>query len=269
MMIPMVTSSNWILLIIVLIMFLIVHFIKMMRLYLVFLEEKIEFKRFVCAYMRTTLVNLIIPFKLGELYRMFVFSRTTGSAYIGIFGVLIDRFFDTMALVLLLLPLQILYPGTVTFVSMVLLLAIVLIICIYLVFMPSYKYLNRYIIMNRTSKRSMAVLRTLEVTRNGYDYIKKLVSGRYAIMILMSIFAWGLEGALLMILSRAYNVAFGGSDFAKYIASILSTSYSSDIKEIYTIISIVLMLVLTILSLVVLLIFKNKDVTDEKSNRNI
>lgn len=260
------SKSVW-MFVIVLLMFVLVHFVKMMRLYLVFLEEKIELKRFICAYMRTTLVNLIIPFKLGEAYRMYVFSAITRSAYIGIFGVIVDRFFDTMALVILLLLLQLVYPGTVNFVSIILFAGIVTIVCIYLAFMPSYKYLNRYIIMNRSSKRSMAVLKGLEKAKGGYEYIKKLIMGRYAMMSLMSVFAWGLEGVLLMVLAKAIGVEFKGNDFAQYIASIMSNSYSSSVKSVYTLVSISWMVLFTIISLIVWGISRGR--MNEKNNSNI
>lgn len=73
--------------------FLTVHLVKMMRLYLVLLEQKMEFKRFVSAYLRTTMLNLLIPFKIGEIYRVYTFSKMVNSVQIGLFSVIIDRFF--------------------------------------------------------------------------------------------------------------------------------------------------------------------------------
>ena len=86
--------------------FAVIHVLKLFRMYLVLMEQKTGFGRFVFAYCRTTLANLIIPFKIGEIYRIIVYSKITGSAGIGAAGVIVDRFFDTMALVLILLPLH-------------------------------------------------------------------------------------------------------------------------------------------------------------------
>ena len=99
---------------VILIVFLLVHLIKMMRMYLIVMDRKVSFDRFVPAYLRTTFVNLLIPYKLGELYRVFVFYRISGNLMTGFFSVLIDRFFDTVALVLILLPYQLLVSHTVT-----------------------------------------------------------------------------------------------------------------------------------------------------------
>ena len=45
--------------------FIAVHFFKMLRLYLVLMEHRISFGRFILLYLRTTFINLITPFKLG------------------------------------------------------------------------------------------------------------------------------------------------------------------------------------------------------------
>ena len=59
---------------IALIAFCMVHAIKMMRMYLIIMDQKVSFDRYVPAYLRTTLVNLIVPYKLGEIYRIGVFT---------------------------------------------------------------------------------------------------------------------------------------------------------------------------------------------------
>ncbi len=229
------------------VLFLLIHIIKMFRMYLVLLEQKIDFKRFVFAYCRTTLLNLIIPFKLGELYRIVVYSRITKSAGIGIAGVIVDRFFDTLALVLILLPLHILFPSDVSAVSVFLAVFVVLIVFIYAMFPSAYGYLNRYIIMNRESARSMAVLKWLEVLDLGYIHVKKLVSGRYALITLMSFAAWVIEGCLLMLIARIRGFTFNASVFSEYITSILSTMHS-ELKVEYTFFCIVVMAVFTLIS---------------------
>ncbi|MCR5603313.1 MAG: flippase-like domain-containing protein [Lachnospiraceae bacterium] len=229
-----------------LIWFLLIHAVKMFRMYLVLLESRIEFKRFIFAYCRTTLLNLIIPFKLGEIYRMAVFSRITKSAAVGIASVAVDRFFDTLALVLILLPLHVLSPSKISVVSVFLMVFVIVVIFIYMMFPSAYGYLNKYIIINRTSLRSMTVLRWLEVLNSGYEYIKRLVTGRYALLTLMSFVAWVLEGGLLFAISHLLGIQFNMSDFSDYITSILSTAYS-ELQRKYTIFSIVVMLVFSVI----------------------
>ena len=227
--------------------FLVVHTIKMFRMYLVFLESRIRFSRFVFAYCRTTLANLIIPFKLGEIYRMAVFSRILKSAGMGIAGVIVDRFFDTMALVLILLPLHILYPSKVSVVSVFLVVFVVLIVFVYATFPSAYRYLNRYIIINRGAGFSMTVLKWLEVLNLGYEHIRQLVKGRYALLTLMSFASWVLEGGLLYIVAIVMGEHYDAGVFSDYITSIMSTA-SSELQTRYIILSVAVMALCTLIS---------------------
>ena len=231
--------------IVCLIWFFVIHTIKMFRMYLVFLEHRVEFKKFVFAYLRTTLVNLIIPFKLGEIYRMFVYSRIIGNPGTGVAGILVDRFFDTAALVLILIPLHVLYPDKISGVSVFLAVFVVFIVFVYMIFMPAYSYLNRYIIINRESRNSMAVLKFLEVIRSAYDYVKRLVSGRYAVIILMSFAAWVLEGGLLFVIAWITGLPYNAGVFSDYITSIMST-VNNALQRKYTVFSIIVIAICTL-----------------------
>jgi len=245
------------LIILCLIGFVLVHVIKLMRMYLVVIEQKIPFDRFIPAYLRTTLANLIIPFKLGEVYRVGVFSRITGSINIGFFSVLIDRFFDTLALLIIILPYQLFGGKGVG--TPVIFLAIFLLVVIftYGMFPSTYRYLNRYIITSRTSKRSMAVLRGLEKINGWYLYVEKLVSGRYGLMFLLSIGAWLLELLEILGIAKIFNIEFKLADFSKYISSILSTQ-SSLINRMYTLYSILIIAIACVIFTVRYLIRRKK-----------
>jgi len=230
--------------------FTVVHLSKMMRLYVVLLEQKIEFKRFVLTYLKTTFVNLLIPFKLGEIYRIYCFSRETKVFQIGLCSVLVDRFFDTAALLLLLIPFELFITGNVTLVTGILTIVSVLAIFVFAVFLGIYRYLNRYIIMNKTSKRSMTALKSLEVTKEWYDYVKNLVAGRYALITLLSCLAWLVEIGVLWCLASICTIKFGISAFSDYIAAIFMSG-SSQLLRMYTLVSLDILAILTMIAFVV------------------
>lgn len=228
----------------VVILFLCVHLIKMMRLYLIVMDQKLSFDRFVPAYLRTTLVNIIVPYKLGEIYRVAVFARIAGGLRTGFFCVLIDRFFDTLALVIILLPYQFLIAGKVT-VPVILLTAFEAVVLVaYRVFKPTYVFLNRYIITSRDSRRSMMALSALEKLDEWYEYTRNLVTGRYGILLLSSLAAWILEIAVLAGFTKICGGGFSVSDFGAYIESIVSGS-SFPTKRLYTIASASVVAILT------------------------
>ena len=234
------------LLLLCLVGFAVVHGLKLMRLYLVVMEQHISFKRFVPAYLRTTLANLIIPYKIGEIYRIGVFSRITGSINIGFFSVLVDRFFDTLALIVILLPYQIMCGRGISISVALLTVFLLVVIFAYVMFPSSYKYLNRYIITSRTSKHSMAALRGLETVNGWYGYVKGLVSGRYGLMMLFSLGAWIFELLVLGGISKMFGIGFSVSEFGDYISSILSGS-STRLNMIYTVYSVIIIAIACII----------------------
>lgn len=226
--------------------FLLVHIIKMMRMYLIVLDRKISFDRFVPAYLRTTLVNLLIPYKLGEVYRIGVFYRISGGFKTGFFSVLIDRFFDTLALVAILLPYQLLVSGKVTVPTILLTLFEVVVIIAYIVFPPSYEFLNRYIITSKESKRSMLALSALESINGWYEYVRDLVKGRYGLLLLFSLAAWIMEITVLAGFARVLGKSFTVSDFGAYIESIVSGS-DFETKTLYTMAAAAVIALLTVI----------------------
>ena len=235
--------------------FILVHAIKLMRLYLILVEEDIPFGRFVPAYFRTTLLNLIIPYKLGEIYRIGVFARITGGFRIGFLSVLVDRFFDTLALVLILLPYQLVISGRITLPVLLLFVFVVCVVFFYLVFPSTYTFLNRYIIVKRTSSRSLAVLGGLEAVHEWYEYVKKLVTGRYGMLTLFSFGAWIGEIMVLAGFYKLWGNDFALNDFGGYIESIVSGGTYS-LKERYSLISIIIILAITVITLAMYLIKK-------------
>jgi len=239
--------------------FLLVHFCKMLRLYLVLMEHKIPFDKFVLLYAKTTLVNLLIPYKIGEIYRFYCISKETKHWQVGILSIVVDRFFDTLALCLILIPLDVYLCGTqngaaanfvlsnITWIFIVLLCLIVL--C-YISILPTYRYLNRYIIREKKSTRSMAALKGLDVVKNWYDFTAQLIRGRALLIFIASLFGWGFE--ILTLKSLAYRQAlpFGVVDFSKYIQSVFLGG-GNQLERTYVCCGAYAMLMLTVVGYII------------------
>ncbi len=231
------------------ILFVIVHVSKLSRLYLIVIDEKIPFRRFVFLYCLTTLVNLIVPFKLGEFFRIFVFCLAVRDVKIGFLSVLLDRFFDTVALVLILLPVELLKREPVSDSTLLLTVFAVVAVFVYVAFPSFYLYLNRYLIMNRSSKGAMGSLRLLELVRSGYEYVKRLIHGRYALLVIFSFVAWLMECAILFLLAR-FILEQDRADVSGYIQNIVSANHTP-LMDTYVLFAICLMSAAVILTLFV------------------
>lgn len=236
---------------VILILFLLVHAFKAMRLYLIVIDEKIPFRRFLLLYSFTTLVNLVVPYKLGEFFRIFVFIKATGDKKIGFLSVLLDRFFDTVALVLILLPYELLQGGIVSSSTLLLAVFVVVLVFVYISFPSFYTYLNRYIIMNRSSKGAMGSLKLLELLKSGADYVRRLIHGRYALLVICSFIAWLLECAILHFMSGLFNLD-EGNDISSYIQSIISSG-KTELMSRYVTFGIVMMTLATVVTFIICL----------------
>lgn len=236
--------------------FMAVHIFKMMRLYLVLMEHKIGFGKFVLLYLKTTLVNLIIPFKLGELYRIFCISKATKHWQVGVLSILVDRFFDTLALCMILLPLDIFVFGKASLITWIFLSIMVVVVIGYISVLPTYRYLNRYLIKEKSSPRAMAALKSLDVIKIWYDFTQNLISGRFALIFLASFAGWFCEIGVLQLLAPlviGYTdmqiPLFGIYDFNSYIQAIFGMGESFILRP-YTICSIAIMFVFTVIGLI-------------------
>lgn len=246
----------WWLIPIPVVLFLLVHLAKMGRLYLVLMEHKISLFRFVLLYCKTTFVNLVIPFKIGELYRIFSIKKETKVWQVGILSVFIDRFFDILALTLILLPIDLNYDKHITFITGLFVVLMVVIMVGYLCLLPTYTYLNQYIIMHKQSKRSMMTLKALECVKEWYDFSTRLIHGRFALITLFSFIGWIFEILLLGQFAEFLkyyfnrNEYFGIDTFSDYVASIfigggssLMNTYTWGTAGIFLVASIILQLV--------------------------
>lgn len=79
------------------------YFMRLLRTYIIVWDKSSESTaQFLKVYAKTALVNLIIPYILGEVYRMYCYSSILEKRHLGILAVLVDRFFDSIPLVILL-----------------------------------------------------------------------------------------------------------------------------------------------------------------------
>ena len=231
----------------VLFFFALAHVFKFIRFYLVLMEEKeLAFFDILFLYVRTTFVNLIIPFKLGEIYRVAAVKHMTGFYKTGILLVVIDRFFDTLALLALTLPFELLFTRGADPVLTLLFAALLFMLFVYLSFKPTYDYLNGYLIMKKRSKRSMALLNVLDIANEWYLFLRKLIRGRSPLVFMASLLGWGMEFAALKLFASSLDSSFDINAFIQYINSLLSGGRSFT-GSAYNLMGIVIFGIMTVI----------------------
>jgi hypothetical protein len=192
-----------------------VHFFKAMRLYIILFGYKFSMSDFLYVYMKTALVNLLLPFKTGEIYRGYSLRQLTGSYWTGYMVAVFDRFMDTIALVTIVLGFAIGNRVQIAFVYMVLLLFLAIVIFLYCIWRSTYHFWNDFLIFKRKSKRTIQALKLLHLGNEAFERFQGIIKGRFGLTYILSVIAWlieiygqkttDLEGYLSSILSGTFN----------------------------------------------------------------
>ncbi|SEC12602.1 Lysylphosphatidylglycerol synthase TM region [Paenibacillus sp. GP183] len=233
-------------------LFMVAHIFKCSRFYLILFESRIEIKRFVKLYIKTTFVNILLPLKLGEIFRIYTFGKDANSYKTGFLSVLTDRYFDTCILLLIIIPFDLMHHSL-SLSSILLLFFIILITFAYLIFSPTYQYLNEYIILNKSSKHAIKTLELLERCKMIYDHEKRLLKGRTSAIILFSVLAWVIEFLMLFTLGKGLGLQFGANNLVDYLNSALFIT-GNDYLTMYTLIGAIIfgLIILVIYSILFL-----------------
>ncbi|MVX62871.1 hypothetical protein GKZ28_04030 [Clostridium chromiireducens] len=196
-----------------------IHILKILRFYLILLEEKLEFKRFIRIYIKTAFINITLPVKIGEIFRFYCYSNETNNYKVGLLSILLERFLDTCALLFFMLPFEILFRHQLSYVTLFLVIFIIIVFVIYNVFNPIYKSVNKFLILNVESNKSLKVLEVLEKQNEWYLYTKKLIKGRFLLIFFISFLAWALEYFFVYCVAMAVEFPFSIETFNTYINS--------------------------------------------------
>ena len=195
-----------------------VHITKFVRFYFILLEEMMPLSTAIKTYAKTTLVSILIPFKIGEIYRMYAFGYKLNSYPKGVIAVVIDKFFDAIVLCMILAGGVLMYGSANYFLLVILLGFIILAVLIYCLFEPSYRYLNRFFIVRGGGIKSLRALKILDKSHKIYQNAKRMVYGRQLACLVLSVLAWGIEYATLMIANGPSDNPLVASSIPSYIS---------------------------------------------------
>jgi hypothetical protein len=230
-------------------MTIVVHTMKALRLYVLLFGKKFRLSKFLFTYARTTVVNILLPFKSGELYRGYCVGNLIDSYAEGYVIVIFDRFIDTLALMMVVLLSGLLVGFEITLSYLVLFAFLILLVLIYWIFEPLYDYWNHFLVFNKKSVNTLRGLKFLQVCKLEYMQILKVVRGRFGMLFLMSIIAWVIEIGTLGFL----NKFFSKEGLSEYCSTILAGKMS--INNIsYLMASMGLLILLAVASYIYLLL---------------
>lgn len=219
----------------------VVHVIKAGRLYLALYGSDISFSEYLKVYCKVTPVSVVIPFKLGEFFRMYCYGKILGSVLKGIIIVLLDRFMDTIALVTMILLVWLFNGGYITSFVYILLIFLMSAFLVYLVLPGVYKFWKRYILRAKATEYKLSALKALDMLNRIHKEISNVSRGRGIILYFMSLIAWGVEIGSIALQIGLFNDGDLNQIISDYLTSAMRSNQSVELRQ-FVFVSVIMMI---------------------------
>ncbi|MBS1717183.1 MAG: hypothetical protein JSS72_05580 [Armatimonadetes bacterium] len=188
--------------------------IKALRLNMLLIEEENTAIPFVALYCKTTIVSIIIPAKLGELFRYYSFAYRSKKKLRAIMGVLLDRMSDVLVLIPLFAIQLLSEPSTVNAILAPIMLFGVTFCVAFIGFPSFYRFFNLHLIVKGNGSSSIFLLRNLHVANEVHSTTMGILRSRWAIALFLSAIAWFFDytclGCCAAYLRQPFNLSVYG-----------------------------------------------------------
>ena len=218
-------------------LYLLAHVLRVARLSILIEDAKVGLRQVFLIHYFTSAVSLVMPFKLGEVYRIFELNlllRRGGRAFLIVW---IERAFDIGLICLMLLFTAYSMPTTIPLVQPLigLSLAFTFVSAFAFVVLPeNLRLLTLYIIRRYNSDRALAALRLIDATQSLVVQGRRLVRGKLATLFALTVGIWFLELQVLAALLPGMAMRFKSlvANLQVYLSSVsMSGGY---LKSLFT-----------------------------------
>lgn len=224
-----------------------VNAIKAWRFYFVLYgENNITRQEFIKQYCKTIPVNVVLPFKIGELFRVCCFGYQINSFFRGLVFVLVDRFFDTIALIIVLIFVSLLTAQQFSTLLYLLLIFVAVVVAIYLMLPGLCSYWKDYLLLTKATKSSIKALKTIAGIEKTYTQISTILKGKGSITLFMSLLAWIIELFGMFSIEKILNTNVDTVFFKNYLMTALGMEKNAALES-FVVATIALLLVVYII----------------------
>lgn len=192
--------------IIAIIPFILIHFFRIIRQYIILMEEKIKMRQLIKSYLLSSITNSILPFRIGELYKIYLYGYEIKNYKKSTVAVIIDKFFDCVVLLIAFIIIEMVTKEQLSTITIILFIFVVLIAIIYIAFESTYAFLNKYLIINKNSEFAIKCLKFLEETKEIYALIKNMISKREILIIIFTLLSWVCEIIFVFVIFKFINI---------------------------------------------------------------
>ena len=186
------------------------HIFRALRLAIIAGGYEISLRRLTLVHFVTAGVSLLLPFKLGEVYRVFELRQVIGSLRRAVQTVWLERAFDVAALVVMMLVVAFAPAGAASVfapLSAAAALFIVLTVTTFVVLPANLRAVSLFVIRRYRSERAVTVLRMLDGALRFVESGRQLVRHKQGAVGAVSAFIWALEVASFGLIVAAIGPA--------------------------------------------------------------
>ncbi len=184
----------------------IIHFLKFIKTYFILLEEKLSIYKMINIYLKTTFTTILLPFKLGELFKIYSYGREMKNYIKGFILILVDKLFDAIIICAILIGYSLFSSTKFSVLGCLLLIFILLFFIIYITFPNTYNYLNKFFLRNTQNKHNLFILKVLEILNDLYLKVKEMINGRSLILFILSFIYWLFEMIFVLFVTGTSNI---------------------------------------------------------------
>lgn len=226
---------------------LLVHTGKAVRLYLVLFGTGIGFRKHIKTYCIATPVSIIVPYKLGELFRIYCYGRSINNMVRSIITILFDRFMDTLGLLTVVFTVALLGKGEISTISIIFLFFTVLILLGYFIFPDLCAFWRRYLLRATATSRKIKTIKLIVSFDEVYHEIQEVAQGRGMILYFMSLICWAIEIGGLAVIVAIKGTENLGEEISGYLKAAIGTGSSVEMNQ-FAIVSIVILIIVFIIA---------------------
>jgi hypothetical protein len=214
------------------------HMLKLVRYYLILSESHISIYEFAKLYIRFSLVNILIPKKLGEFYKVYAIARKCGDYKVALLSVFTQIYFDLISVSLIMMISFAIYRRVDAPVIVMFLLAVATVFLVYMIFPSTYKYLNNYFMVKSSKKRDVYALDLLSRANGLYRQELSILKGKGGIILINSLAIWLVEYVVFFFIAGVIGVGYNLETFSSYIGNIfvLEANSANLLLVVYTVV---------------------------------
>jgi hypothetical protein len=211
------------------------HVFRAGRLSIFVLDERHKTLELLSAHALTAFPSALLPFKIGEVFRLFSFFYVFKWKQKAFAIWIAERFCDILIVTLIIVGsyfFKINLPNSLFFIFISFLSVILFSLFGFMGFTGVFVYLKRYLILTSLSDRGLVLLRISHFLRNLELEILKAFQGRFSAVFFFSVLIWVLEVlALLLFIRHATFIDRSPTElFAEGLRASLLGNTSTDIS---------------------------------------